>query len=313
MYLPNQLKGPVPVFLGLNFAGNQTISPDTAIRITSGWEYAGNKGVINHQATVLSRGTATERWPVKMIIDSGYGVATMYAGDIAPDKKNGYTLGIPSLYPELQKGNKNFATLSAWAWGLSRAMDYFETDKRIDAGKVVVFGWSRMGKAALWAGAKDQRFAAVISNESGAGGAKLFYHFSGENIRRLCTIFPYWFCRNFKQYIGKDTVLPFDQHELVALIAPRPVYIASAEEDHNSDPYGEFLTAVAVDSVYRFLCGAGFPVKRMPSVNHPVFGRVSYHIRSGSHNITRYDWKQYLHFAAIFLKRKNKASFQTWQ
>ncbi len=313
IYLPNQIKSPVPLFVGLNFEGNQTINKDTAIRITGSWLWDGYKGVKNNRATNVSRGVAAARWPIKMILKRGYGIATICAADIAPDRKEGYQAGVQSLYPELQKIPDNFATVAAWAWGLSRAMDYFETDEQVDSKRVAVFGWSRMGKAALWAGARDQRFAAVISNESGAGGAKLFHHFSGENIHRLCTIFPYWFCRNFQQYNGKDTVLPFDQHELVALIAPRPVYIASAEEDHNADPCGEFLTAVAVDTVYRFLCGEGFPIKQMPPVNHPVFGRISYHIRSGKHNITPYDWKQYLHFAAIFLRKKSKAFSPIWQ
>lgn len=301
LYLPH-VKGPVPVFLGLNFAGNQTVSNDTAIRMTTSWEYAGNKGVVDHHATQASRGTAAVRWPVAMILKRGYGIATVYAGDIAPDRKDGKMEGVQALYPSFQQGGDNFGVLSAWAWGLSRVMDYFETDTDVDAHRVAVFGWSRMGKAALWAGARDTRFAMVISNESGAGGAKLFHEFPGENIHRLCTHFPYWFCRNFCRYVGKDTVLPFDQHELVSLIAPRPVYIASAEQDSNSDPYAEFLTALAADTVYRFLGAGGLPVKAMPAVNHPVFGRISYHVRSGGHNITRYDWTQYLHFADLYLK-----------
>jgi hypothetical protein len=301
LYLPH-VKGPVPVFLGLNFAGNQTIISDTAIRITASWEYGGNKGVVDHRATAASRGTAAERWPVAMILEHGYGIATVYAGDIAPDHKDGDTAGVQALYPSFRQGGDNFGVLSAWAWGLSRVMDYFQTDKDVDARRVAVFGWSRMGKAALWAGAQDSRFAMVISNESGAGGAKLFHEFPGENIRRLCTHFPYWFCRNFRRYVGRDTVLAFDQHELVSLIAPRPVYIASAEDDSNSDPYAEFLTALAADTVYRFLGAGGLPVKAMPPVNHPVFGRISYHVRSGGHNITPYDWRQYLHFADLYLR-----------
>jgi hypothetical protein len=306
IYLPNAVKRPVPLFVGLNFEGNQSIALDTAIRVTTSWEYRGNRGVVAHHATGAGRGSAAVRWPLKMILKRGYGIATIYAGDIAPDKMDGKMTGVQSIYPLLQRGGDNFATLSAWAWGLSRAMDYFGTDSDIDADRVAVFGWSRMGKAALWAGAQDRRFAMIISNESGAGGAKLFHHFSGENIHRLCTKFPYWFCRNFQQYIGNDTTLPFDQHELMALIAPRPLYIASAEEDENSDPYGEFLTALAVDTVYRFLGVQGLPVKTMPAVNHPVCGRISYHIRGGEHNITPYDWRQYLHFADMFLKNEGR-------
>lgn len=292
LYIPNGVQGPVPVFLGLNFSGNQTINADTAIR----------PPLFPSSSTAARRGSAQARWPLKMILARGYAVATVYAGDIAPDRMDGFHSGVQGLYPALARGGDNFGTLSAWAWGLGRVMDYFETDRAIDARKVVVFGWSRMGKAALWAGAGDRRFAAVISNESGAGGAKLFHHFAGENIHRLCTKFPYWFCRNFQRFDGKDTVLPFDQHELVALIAPRPLYIASAEEDLNSDPVGEFMTARAVDTVYRFLGVGGLPVTSMPPVNHPVLGIVSYHLRSGTHSITSYDWTQYLRFADRYVK-----------
>ena len=293
LYIPNGVRGPVPVFVGLNFSGNQTVSQDPDIRLPQSVP----------ASKAAPRGSAGDRWPLEMILKRGYAVATMYAGDIAPDHKEGFHSGIQALYPELVTGGDNFATLSAWAWGLSRAMDYLQTDSAIDAHGVVVFGWSRMGKAALWAGAQDERFAAVISNESGAGGAKLFHHFAGENTHRLCTKFPYWFCRNFQQFDGKDTVLPFDQHELAALVAPRPLYIASAEQDLNSDPKGEFLTARAVDTVYRLLGAGGLPVTAMPPVNHPVLGIVSYHIRSGKHSITPYDWTQYLRFADTYVKR----------
>lgn len=292
LYIPNGVHDPVPVFVGLNFSGNQTIAPDPAIRLP----------LSVPASKAAPRGSAQDRWPLEMILKRGYAVATMYAGDIAPDNKEGFRSRVQAMYPALARGGDNFATLSAWAWGLSRAMDYFRTDGAIDSREVVVFGWSRMGKAALWAGARDERFAAVISNESGAGGAKLFHHFAGENTHRLCTKFPYWFCRNFQQFDGKDTVLPFDQHELAALVAPRPLYIASAEEDLNSDPTGEFLTARAVDTVYRMLGTGGLPVTSMPPVNHPVLGVVSYHVRSGKHYITPYDWTQYLRFADAYVK-----------
>src|SRR5699024_816299 len=149
LYLPNYIKKPAPVFLGLNFEGNQTVIEDTAIRITTSWEYSGYEGVFTHRATEKSGGVESDRWPVKMILKRGYGIATMYAGDIAPDRKEGYKEGIQSLYPERQKGADNFATIAAWAWGLQRGVDYFEIDNDIDTEKIAVFGWSRMGKAAL--------------------------------------------------------------------------------------------------------------------------------------------------------------------
>jgi hypothetical protein len=210
--------------------------------------------------------------------------------------------GIFPMYPELQNRPDNFATVGAWAWGLSRILDYLETEKEIDNKHVAVFGFSRLGKAALWAGATDGRFALVVSNESGAGGAKLFHQTAGEGIRRLCTKFPQWFCGNFKKYVDQDSILSFDQHMVIALVAPRPIYIASAEGDLNSNPQGEFLAAVAASPVYKLLGTNGLPSNIMPPVNTPIVGRIAYHIRTGTHNVTDFDWAQYLNFADQYLK-----------
>ena len=303
LYLPNQIKTPVPVFVGYNFAGNQSISYDTAVPVSTSWMSSKTKGVINNRATDATRGIAANGWPVETILKRGYGLATMYAGDIDPDYDDGFKNGIHALYPELQKSDDNFSTMAAWAWGLSRAMDYFETDGTINSKEIIVYGTSRMGKAAIWAGATDQRFAIVISNESGAGGAKLFHHLRGEDIARICKVFPYWFCRNFQQYIGKDTALPFDQHMVLALIAPRPLYVASAQGSKLTDSYGEFLSAKYADPVYRLFHTTGLPVKEMPSIDHAVFGQIGYHNRSGKHDILPYDWQQFLHFANLYFGR----------
>lgn len=299
LYLPNQVNHPVPVFVGYNFAGNLSINNDTAVLVTTSWMGTKTKGVINNHATEATRGIALNAWPVETILKRGYGLATIYASDVDPDYDNGFKNGIHALYPELQKNGDNFSTMGAWAWGLSRAMDYFETDRAINSKKIIVYGTSRMGKAAVWAGATDQRFAMVISNESGAGGAKLFHHTGGENIANLCKGFPYWFCRNFRQYIGKDTALPFDQHMVLALIAPRPLYVASAQGSNLTDSYGEFLSAKYADPVYRLFHTKGLPVKEMPPVDQAVYGQIGYHNRSGKHDILPYDWEQFLHFADI--------------
>ncbi|MGI8637011.1 MAG: hypothetical protein ACR2KZ_16575, partial [Segetibacter sp.] len=210
---------------------------------------------------------------------------------------------IHALYPQLQNRGDNFSTMAAWAWGLSRAMDYFEIDKAINSKKVIVYGTSRMGKAALWAGATDERFAMVISNESGAGGAKLFHHVGGENTERICKVFPYWFDKNFCTYAGKDTLLPFDQHMLLALIAPRPLYVASANGSELTDSYGEFLSAKYAHPVYKLFKKEGLPVQEFPEVDHAVFGTIGYHNRTGKHDILPYDWEQFLHFADIHFKK----------
>ncbi len=297
IYLPNKLKQPAPVFVELNFQGNQSVNADPAIRLSKSWMAPKTKGTIDNHATESSRGTTSKLLPVEKIIDRGYGIATIYCGDLDPDFDDGFKNGVQAMYPELQGRGDNFSTMAAWAWGLSRAMDYFETDKDINSKRVAVFGFSRLGKTALWAGAKDERFAMVISNESGAGGAKLFHRNIGEKIRRLNTVFPHWYCNNFRNYMDKDSILPFDQHMVIALVAPRPVYVASALEDTNSDPEGEFWGAKAAEPVYKLFKKDGLPAGKWPAPNHPVIGQIAYHVRTGKHDVTDYDWSQYLDFA----------------
>lgn len=301
LYIPNNVKHP-PAIVGLNFDGNQSVSNDPAIKLSASW-FDKTKGVVNNRATDATRGIDASQWPLEMILDNGYAVATVYRGDIDPDFDDGFKNGVQAMYPELQNRGDNFATVAAWAWGLSRILDYLETDKAIDAKRVAVFGFSRLGKAALWAGATDERFPLVISNESGAGGAKLFHYTGGERIVRLETKFPHWFCGNFKKYVGLDSILPFDQHMVISLIAPRPVYVASAKDDTNSNPEAEFWSSKAADPVYRLLGTEGLPATTWPALNTPSVGRIAYHIRSGGHNVTDYDWIQYLNFADKYLKK----------
>lgn len=304
LYIPNQAKKPVPAILGLNFWGNHSIHADPGIRISTSWmessrhnPYVDVSCVVDHRSTEACRGINARQWPIDSILGRGYALVTAYREDIASDERTtGFSTGVHTLYPDFQKQGDNFGTIAAWAWGLSRIMDYLQTDPAIQAKRVTLFGWSRLGKAALWAGATDERFAMVLSNESGAGGAKLFRRGVGENIRRLNTVFPHWFCGNFRKYMDQDTLLPFDQHLVIGLVAPRPVYIASAEDDKGSDPAGEFASAQAADAVYRFLGTDGLPTQTMPARNVSVQGRIGYHMRSGGHDVLWYDWAQYLRF-----------------
>lgn len=311
VYLPTTGAGPHPTFAGLNFEGNHAVTRDPGVRLSTAWMRNDEKeGRVANRATEKSRGSESSRWPVETILSRGYAVATAYYGDLEPDHPQGWETGVRSVFSPSAETNvvaerapistmkpDDWGAIGAWAWGLSRAMDYFESDADIDAKKVAVLGHSRLGKTSLWAGATDERFAIVISNDSGCGGAALSRRAFGETVERINNAFPHWFCTNFKKYNGKEAELPIDQHEIIALMAPRPVYIASAEKDLWADPRGEFLSGKGAEPVYALFGKAGLGVSEMPGVNQPVGDFIGYHIRTGIHDVTDYDWARYLDFA----------------
>ena len=303
LYLPAHHSGKVPVILGLSFAGNQTIVNDPGIRLYPTWTRPPKSTDPPHLELPAesTRGSQTQQWQVEKILARGYGIATIYYGDLEPDYKDAIQLGIrPIFYSAGQTAPKpdDWGAIGVWAWGLSRALDYLETDAQVDATRVAVTGHSRLGKAADWAAAQDTRFAALLSTESGKGGQSLSRRVFGETVAHLQHSFPYWFCGNYAKWIDRDTEIPADGNLLLALVAPRPLYVASAEGDQWSDPKGEFLSALSVSRVYELLGKPGLSSATMPAVDQPTDPSrfVAYHVRSGKHDVTAFDWDQYLNF-----------------
>lgn len=272
LFLPNAAAGAVPVFLLLNNRGPENTDP--------------------------TREQKSDFWPAEQVIARGYGIAALQVSELAPDDPETFRDGIIRVFegrrPEHARRPDAWATLSAWGWGGSRALDYFETDPRVDAAKVAVVGHSRGGKAALWAGAEDERFALVVSNDSGCGGAALSRRRFGETVAEINGVFPHWFCRNFRRYDDAEDTMPVDQHMLLALMAPRAVCVGSADEDLWSDPRGEFLSQAHASPVYGLWGHGAIAPDAMPALDQPlVIEPREYHIRTGGHNLTTQDWGYY--------------------
>ena len=304
LYIPKNAGEKVPVIFGLNSQGNYATSLDPQVVMTDGW-VAYPEGI--HRAADSLRGRVAYRWPYSGAVNRGYAVATIFKGDFYPDHQDAYGQSVlPMLYAESTiPDSARMQAIGAWAWGISQAMDYFETVPELDARKVMVLGHSRLGKTALWAAANDTRIAIAVSNNSGCTGAALSRNKQGENITKINTRFPYWFADNYKSYNDREFALPVDQHMLLALIAPRPVYVASASRDKWADPHSEFGAARLCGEVYR-LYGRQpltWDKPELPAVNTPLLqGDVGYHLREGKHDITTYDWEQYMNFADKYLK-----------
>jgi len=293
LYIPVSAKAPVPAFIGMNYLGNQSISAESDIPITKAWirDLGPNPGIVNHRANEQNRAAQARRWPLETILRRSYAVATLCYAEVEPDDPDGVNPGLRRALPG------DWGAIGAWAFGLSRAMDYLVKDSAIDARKVAVTGHSRLGKTALWAGAQDQRFAMVISNNSGEGGASLARRKTGERIADSVRVNRFWYTPKYRQYVDREETLPVDAHFLIALSAPRPVYVASASEDAGADPEGEFLAAKAAEPVYRLFNKKGLEIDKFPATDRSFGDYVGYHVRKGVHDILIADWEHYLNFA----------------
>jgi hypothetical protein len=310
VYLPAHARRRSAVVLGLNFAGNQAVVDDPGVLLTPVWTKAKGAAVLEHKLPdEKTRGTRAQEWQVEKVIARGYGFATAYYGDLEPDFKDADQYSVRRLFVKAGQtpSGDDWGAIGAWAWGLSRAVDYLATDKGVDAKRIVVTGHSRLGKVADWAAAQDLRIAGVLSTESGKGGQSLSRREIGETVLHLEHSFPYWFCPNYAQWVGRDQEIPADGNLLLSLIAPRPLYVASAAGDEWSDPKGEFLSAVSASRVYALLGKPGLAETTMPAVDEPLLkGEVAYHIRTGKHDVTAFDWEQYLNFLDLQFGRQGK-------
>jgi pimeloyl-ACP methyl ester carboxylesterase len=282
LFIPNKVSRPVPAFLLIC-----------------------NRGAENIDA---SRQTKSEFWPAEEGVARGYAMAAFLNSDVDPDRHDGFRNGIHGLLDDGPRPADAWGTLAAWAWGASRVFDYLETVPQINAKQVAVIGHSRGGKTALWAAAEDQRFAMAVSNDSGCGGASLSRRrFAGrEQVARIVSSFPHWFCSNFAKYADRENDLPVDQHELISLIAPRAVAVGSAAEDRWADPRGEFLSVVHAAPVYALFGQKALGTTTLPQISGAIHGDAAhYHLRPSKHNLTLEDWQHYWDFADRVFQRNS--------
>ena len=301
--LPNERpKSGSPVFVGLNFHGNHAILDDERIAIPTSWMYPNAPGAKDSKATVAGRGKDKSVWPIQQVLKAGYGVVTCYSGDIDPDEKDKRG----GLRPALAKLDKkaDTATIMAWAWGLHRLVDVAETQPEFNTKRIAIFGHSRMGKTALLAGAFDDRIACVFPHQAGCGGTGPSRHDDpkAESVKRITTAFPHWFNKSFAENAESLDKVPVDQHCLLAMCAPRPVFYSNAKDDLWANPSGQFEMMKRATPAYELLGVKGLEAEAMPEIGKPIESRLGYWIREGKHETNPNDWKAMIHFADKWMK-----------
>ena len=301
IYLPAHAVKPAPLLLNISFSANCQVTDDPGVKVGNIWTREGKRIRADQPGRF-------GKMNIEAFLDAGFGFATIYYGDIEPDFKNGVPYGIRSVYlkpGQATPGPDEWGAISAWAWGLSRAMDYFETDKQIDAKRVALQGTSRLGKTVLWAGVHDTRFKMVIASCSGEGGAALTRRNYGENIKHITDTSRYFyqFAPNYHSYADKVNDLPFDAHMLVALMAPRPLLLQTGDTDYWSDPKGEFLSAVAAAPVYRLFGEKGpAATDTLPAAGDTSFmNKLGYYMHHGGHGTIPEDWPLYIDYMKKYL------------
>jgi hypothetical protein len=299
---PNARTKPTPVFLTMNFCGNHAITTDPRIPLTRGWLYNNCKGCTNNQATEAARGGQADDWPIQEIIGRDYALASFCSSDVDSDRAD----ASDGVYAWLAKQRTGSATnspthdrgcIAGWAWGFQRCVDYLVTDREIDARHIAAVGHSRNGKTALLAAAFDERIALAIPHQAGCGGTAPSRGKIGESVKRINTSFPHWFNAEFKKFNDQPEKLPFDQHCLIALMAPRAVLLSNAQEDQWANPSGQFEVLQAAEPVYRLLKAGTLDAQQMPEQGKLVDSALGYYIRAGKHSMTKDDWMVFLAFA----------------
>ena len=300
LYLPAKASGPVPFLLNVSFTANSNTVDDPGVKVGEVWGPDKKK-------IPAAQGRRFGRIDVVRLIDAGFGFGTIYYGDIDPDFLGGVPFGIRAKYlkpGQTEPAPDQWGAIAAWSWGISRAMDYLETDKGVDAKRVAIHGVSRLGKTVMWAGAHDTRIALVIASCSGEGGAALSRRNYGETVAHLTapSRYPYQFCANYSKFAEHVDQMPVDANMLVALMAPRPVLLQTGDKDFWSDPKGEFLAAVAAGPVFRLLGKEGLNTDQMPAAGVPILFTIGYFMHSGGHGTIPSDWDQYVKFLRMHLQ-----------